>query len=83
MVVMKHYIRFDDMTWPLPDGDLAWRLTWGDNPSRGDILRAASVIVAYGELVRCHAATRRRVVRELRRAAAERGTAVMEEDQKP
>ena len=61
-------------TWPLPDlpqGDelgLAWRLTYG-TPTRSDLLRAASIISAYGYLVMEVTAQRRAlIIRELRAA---------------
>lgn len=45
------YIHFDEMCWPLPSPDLEWRLRYG-NPSRDDLLGAASFVAAYAALLR-------------------------------
>jgi hypothetical protein len=47
---LEHYVIFDDMNWPLPDTDLAWRLRYG-NPTREDLLRSASILSAYYALI--------------------------------
>ena len=74
MSAMK-WARFDGMVWPAPCerlGDVEWLMRNGE-PTMQDRLLAASVIAAYGELVRCNRDKRNRVVSELRRAARELG----------
>lgn len=46
------------MTWPLPDNDLSWRLRYSNEhehrenvTARQDLMRAASILNAYHELV--------------------------------
>lgn len=56
----------DGSTWPLPDPDLGWTLTYG-KPTREDLLRAASLISAYGYLITETTRDRRALVfREIR-----------------
>lgn len=62
------HIRIDDeMTWPLPNGDLEWRLRYG-KPTRQDILVAASIIHSYGSLVKHPIKRRDYIVRHLKEA---------------
>lgn len=61
-----------EMTWPFPGKRLAeveWALRYGE-PTRSDLLVAASVISAYEALVLDPQRKRQMVVRELRRAVA-------------
>ena len=65
------YTRFDGMTWPNPDGDLEWRLRYGE-PSREDLLHAAFILHAYASLIDCNRDKRARVVREIKRSSRAR-----------
>ena len=58
----------DGTTWPNPadPNEVEWRLRYG-NPTREDILAAASVMNAYGHLVFAPERRRREVVRMIRR----------------
>lgn len=56
---------FDGMTWPMPFTELEWTLRYG-TPTRGQLLRAASILAAYDEIVRSPERKRRYVVRNLR-----------------
>jgi hypothetical protein len=70
---MSRHLRLSDgTTWPRPDlesdadAGLAWRLTYGE-PTRADLLQAASVIRAYGYLLTETTRTRRdQVCRDVR-----------------
>lgn len=47
------HVYFDDMVWPKPDkgmDDLDWKLRYG-NPSREELLAAASIVSAYSSLI--------------------------------
>ena len=64
-------VHFDGMSWPLPGDDTHQDLEWVmryAQPSRSDMLRAASIIAAYRELVTCTERKRRYVVRQIRSA---------------
>lgn len=52
MTASRSYVHFDDMTWPHPHDptDVEWRLRYGE-PTRSDLLVAASYIGAYRQLV--------------------------------
>ncbi len=53
-----NFKHFNEMSWPVPDedlGEVAWRLRHSIAVSREDRLNAATVIDAYGELIRCNA----------------------------
>jgi hypothetical protein len=68
-----HYHRLDggETTWPAPEtsGDIEHALRYGE-PTRSDLLVAASYIAAYRMLTLEHTATRRaEVVRQLKAAA--------------
>ena len=72
----EHWMRLEDgTTWPVPDDSnsdrpLGWALTYG-TPTRGELLRAVSVINAYGYLVLETTRERRnQVVRELRKGVS-------------
>lgn len=75
---MSAHLRLSDgTTWPRPDlesdndSGLAWRLTYGE-PTRTDLIRAASVIRAYSYLVTETTRARRdQVCRDVRAALAE------------
>lgn len=72
---MKLYRFFDNMSWPAPGsdlGDLSRIFTYGE-PTRNDMLVAASVINAYAELIRCPRTKRDYVVRELRKGPSGEG----------
>lgn len=49
-------------------GEIEWQLRYG-NPSRGDLLSAASVLAAYGRLVDMPERRRREILPELRDGA--------------
>lgn len=65
----------DGSSWPRPDDDdfgLAWRLTYAE-PTKSDLLAAASVISAYEYLICSTTAERRAlVIREVRADLATR-----------
>lgn len=66
----KGWVNFDGMAWNVPDatqGDLEWRLRYG-TPTKPDLLRAASILAAYEELVTCNRRKRDYVVRNIREA---------------
>jgi hypothetical protein len=46
------FLHFDGMCWPNPDdpNETQWRLRYG-TPTRADLLFAADVMCAYGQLV--------------------------------
>lgn len=44
------YVKFDEMVWPLPGPDLEWALRYG-NPTREQILHAASILEAYQQTI--------------------------------
>jgi hypothetical protein len=48
--VSKTHVNFDEMGWPLPDGELEWRLRYG-NPTMSDRYMAASILSAYQALI--------------------------------
>lgn len=62
------YVSFDDMTWPNPSDprDVEWSLRYG-NPSRHQMLVAASFIAAYRQLVEDSATRRNSKIAGLRR----------------
>lgn len=61
------YIRFNTMTWPTVDNDLAWRLRYAqDSISAKDKFYLASVMSAYHELIRCKREKRETVCRTIR-----------------
>ncbi len=65
------YHHFDGMCWPIPGtamGDLEWTLRYGQ-PTRSQMLMAASVVSAYAQMVGDPEAKRRKVIRELRRTS--------------
>lgn len=67
----SNHLRLTDGTvWPRPDliGDdrpLAWVLTY-TTPTRQELLRAASVVAAYGALIGETTKRRQQVVRDIR-----------------
>lgn len=70
--ITKFYTSFDDhgMTWPTPGpdmGELEWTLRYS-HPSRIDLLKAASVVAAYSQLVKGNDSTRRLIARGLKQA---------------
>lgn len=71
----KRYKVFDEMTWPLPDPDLAWCLT--HTPERVTALEkmyCGAVIEAYEELIRCGRRKREKVRRVLKESIEAVGT---------
>ena len=71
----EHWTRLTDgTTWPVPDRDdsdrpLGWVLTYG-TPTRQELLRAVSIINAYGYLVLETTQDRRnQVVREIKKTS--------------
>ena len=66
----KRFHIFDQMTWPLSDADLSWRLRYApQGVNDKDRMYLASVLDAYQELINCGRAKRERVTRELRLVA--------------
>lgn len=59
------YVRFEEpmkeMTWPLPDQDLNWVLRYG-NPTREQLLHAASILSAYYHAVTIYTQKKRNYV---------------------
>lgn len=67
------WARFDEMTWPMPSerlDEVEHTLRYGE-PSRSDLLKAASVIAAYRQMVSDPRRKRDAVVRRLREAMKE------------
>lgn len=69
---MAHIRLSDGTTWPNPhpkgDADLSWTLTYGQ-PTRQELLLAASIVRAYRYLITETTEARRRlIIRELRAA---------------
>lgn len=66
------YLIFDGMTWPNPLAveDLAWRLTYGE-PTRSDILAAASFMSSYAHLIELPSRERSARVAQIRAAMVE------------
>ncbi len=65
------YAHFDGMAWPLPDCDVEWFLRYGE-PTRQQMLHAASIVAAYNELIGCPETKRRKVIRQVRAAVSAR-----------
>lgn len=45
----KKCITIEDMSWPMPDNDLEWKLRYGQ-PTRAELLQAASILSAYSQM---------------------------------
>ena len=63
--------RFDGMSWPVPDKDMAdlgWKLRYG-SPTRTDLYAAAEALSAYRQMVNDPEKKRRIVIRNLSQAA--------------
>ena len=56
-----------DMSWPLPDAGLEWRLRYGE-PTRADILGAASILSAYAQMIKDPHKKRQMVIGAIREA---------------
>ena len=69
LLVGKKFVSFDGMAWPryLEDNDdsVEWRLRYG-NPTRADLLYAASVMAAYTALVGSTEKNRKKIVSKLK-----------------
>lgn len=64
---------FDDMSWPCPGqrlNEIEHALRYGE-PTKSELMVAASVLSAYSDLVRCPQVKRAYVVRRLREAIVE------------
>lgn len=64
----NHYANFDGMTWPRISagiGDIEWALRYGE-PTREEVLVAASVLNAYRALIKLGRVEREAIVRVLR-----------------
>lgn len=61
------FVRFDGMTWPNPTdpNDVQWRLRYGQ-PSKADLLVAASFMHAYAHLIDLPERERNRLVTAVR-----------------
>lgn len=64
----RSFAHFDNMTWPLPNGELEWRLRYAPNIPLRDRLVAASILSAYAQMVGDPTTKRQKVVRALRAA---------------
>jgi len=62
------HIKIKDVVWPLPNGDLEWRLRYATEISEVDRMRAASILAAYAQMIRDTTEKRQMVVREIRKA---------------
>jgi len=56
-----------DMSWPLPDAGLEWRLRYGE-PTNADMLGAASILAAYTQMIRDPQEKRQMVIGAIREA---------------
>lgn len=45
----KKYIIIEDMSWPMPDNELEWKLRYG-TPTKAELLQAASILSAYSQI---------------------------------
>ena len=65
-----HYAVFDGMCWPLPSArikDIEWKMRHDPKEvNAGDLMLAASVLAAYGELVHCSSRKRATVIQGMR-----------------
>ena len=61
------YLRFDGMTWPNPSdpNESQWRIRYGQ-PSREDLMFAASVMHAYAHLISLPQRERNERIRQIR-----------------
>jgi hypothetical protein len=63
------FVRFSDMTWPLYDEDLAWRLLHApESVTPKEYVYIASLMCAYRELINCGRVKRDAVTKQLREA---------------
>lgn len=75
------YRHFDTMCWPVPGeriSQLAWTLAHSE-PTKEDLLVAASVLSAYAHLIKLPQKRRNEIVRELRKGPSD-GTARGEQE---
>jgi hypothetical protein len=61
-------IKIQDMSWPLPDGDLEHALRYDNELSEVVRFRAASILSAYAQMIRDPQKKRQMVISEIRRA---------------
>lgn len=63
------YLMFEGMTWPNPSdpNETGWRLIYGD-PSRADLMFAASVMSSYAHLIDMPQRERNRRVEQIKTA---------------
>lgn len=71
-MTVRAWLRFEGMTWPNPQDpdDVQWRLRYGE-PTRADLLAAASVMAAYAHLVSMPRRERESRIAGIRRACRE------------
>lgn len=70
--IVEPFAHFDDMTWPSTGEywkDLEWRLRYS-NPTRQDMISAASVLSAYRQMIYDPIRKRQRVISEIRKVGA-------------
>lgn len=67
-----NYVRFEDMTWPLPMGPVEWKLRYG-SPTKEDLLAAAGILAAYHQMIFDPESKRRKIIKGLRWAYDDRG----------
>lgn len=68
--ITNRYVHWEGMTWPHvasedTEDSIEWKLRYG-NPTKIDLLYAASIIAAYGSLIRCTEKKRREVITMIR-----------------
>jgi hypothetical protein len=61
-------IKINDMSWPLPDGDLEHTIRYSRDLSDIERLRAASILSAYAQMIRDPQKKRQMVIGEIRKA---------------
>ncbi len=69
---MKHYVAFDDMTWPNPEAidDVEWTLRYGTlNAVEVDRYLVASYVAAYKALFNLPQKTRNKRIEQIKREA--------------
>ncbi len=65
-MIKQTFIIFDGMTWPLPDDNLVWELTWG-KPTKDDLIKAATRLDAYKALINKPQEDREDIIRKIKR----------------
>lgn len=69
---MNRYAFFDNMTWPVPetdsdDANLEWKLRYSPEAlTKSDLMYAASIIAAYGQMIFDPCRKRQNVISKIR-----------------